>query len=204
MSFVPIADATFPGVEWDGKSSIHVSIARSVAVWPANKTSSDVIARLAYKGVGHSLFRFLRGTFPALDFLISGDEFNTLFLKDTYRHLKGRADRADPNKIVNPKTKSVFSLIARKGSIVAGIRFWVEHAHLPEVGHGAPVKHLCYRFRITTTNEKVESTTVRIRAECSEALTELEAVGIIDIAEPPKEQQQTTETQALFEEGEAL
>lgn len=167
----------FPNVAWTGGSSIHVSKA---AEWGVNIPFSDKAALMQYLNVHqHSkqILSYFQKTFKEFDWMLTPEDFYSLFMADMYRWLKEQPSTISSKMIENPSTGNIFHVIGRTDKIQGGPRFWA-------YGSGSRTT-FGFRFRIVETDEEEEDTRERIRISCEEAQVSLEEMTqTIDIQEP--------------------
>lgn len=172
------ANPVFPGVEWTGESTIHVSLALE---WKAPKylnNAESVFQYLYQNNHAGQLYNFLKTKFSAFEWLIEDAEFSALFYVDVYRQLYGKPPTKTKEMIQNPATGNIFHVIGRIGEFVGGIRYWTRPEYSYDDDGDEPVEStvIGFRFRITTTKEDEDETRERIRERCEEAMTEMELI----------------------------
>lgn len=193
MGFAQVAGSYYPDIFWDGQSDIHVSICSQNTIPFSRSQWKEVMACFAKAKYGQSLFRALNRKFDNTEWLVSGEEFSSIFMTDLYRHLNNIGDSISETKLKNPSTGNVFHRIAIRDNLVGGIRFWVEDAH-SGVGLGNDLR-LSWRFRIQAlvSNKEEEEVRIRSRDIVAEAESMLEMVldSFMEINEPTKTDMQS-------------
>ncbi|QIN95297.1 hypothetical protein DLP3_134 [Stenotrophomonas phage vB_SmaS_DLP_3] len=127
MSFGQYIESQFPGVKWNGSSSIHRSICGNFGIDQEIGSIGEAMAIIHKSAMGLALWNYLQGKFGEMDWQVVAEEFRAIILMDTYRHLNGEGDTKNPQKLRNPATGNVFHRLAIKGDIVGGVRIWHNH-----------------------------------------------------------------------------
>ena len=171
--FADKASEAFPGVTWNGRSKIHVSIFIDKVI-PGNTPREALIQ--AYKDqLAAKVFATLVNNFPQFEWLIPQSDFEARCFVDMHRHSKGKGDTQDPTKLKNPYTGSVFHRVAIYKDFVGGIRFW-----FTDVGG---IQHFGFRFRIQAFDESEMKIRQKATKQAEEDQKELAEI-LNDIAEP--------------------
>jgi len=168
----------WPDVDWQGRSSIHVSVWNDKTY--TGKTKRQVLKAAYDDGMAREIFNTITGQFPGFEWLISPEEFENRCYVDLYRHSKGMGDTQYDTKLVNPSTGNVFHRIALVDHFIGGIRFWME-------GHDGGQVSVGYRFRI----QQLDETEVDLRDRANkqaiaDGITMAEVIEEMEIAEPKK------------------
>lgn len=184
MSFQSKMNDLFPDVGWTGGSDIHVSFAMNTC-FGSPPEPLVILKILSQKNAGPTIWRMLNKKFGKFEWLMTGEEFTSVFMVDCNNHLYGQGDSASRKKLTNPMTGNRFHRIALLGDTVGGVRFWCDME--------GPYLNIGFRFRIERQDEEEEETRRRAREEVFEALGAAEEVmaSLLEIGEPPKEK--TTE-----------
>lgn len=170
----------FTRVKWTGRSTIHRSLAATVAVPGIEEelTIPQTVEAVYHSKMGFQLFDFLTEKFHQFNWQISAEEFNALFIQDVYRHLSGEGDTQVPTKIRNPNTGNVFHKLATLEDLVGGVRIW----HNAALSFG-------FRFRIAALTNADGDVPVSARLKAVEAMQKAkEVLASFEIAEPTETQ----------------
>lgn len=187
------ASQYFPHINWNGQSEIRVSVYRSTTLPFSKSDWQKVLALVAKQNAGIKIYKDITTRFQGIEWLITADEFNTIFLVDVYRHLKGMPDYESPSKLLNPATGNRFHRFGLIGTLVGGIRFWCDgygsndYDDESDSGKGLDFG---FRFRIEDQDEDEESTRIRAREIVEEAQAQIEMVmdSFMEVAEPTPSQ----------------
>lgn len=167
------ASEAFPGVVWNGRSKIHVSIFIDQVI--NGKTPREALIQAYKDSLGAKVFATLANNFPQFEWLITQEDFEARCFVDMYRHSKGKGDTQDPTKLKNPSTGSVFHRVALYKEFVGGIRFW-----FMDVGG---IQHFGFRFRIQALDESEKKVRQKATKQAEEDQQELAEI-LADIKEP--------------------
>lgn len=161
----------FPG-KWTGGSTIHRSVALGIMTLE-DTTPKKIIAKVLHFKLGVRLWDFLHKRFPALEWMVSEEEFTALMLKDIYSHLTTGKSTQTTKMIKNPDTGNIFHIMANYGDIIGGIRYWCNRGTI------------CFRFRLAQQFEVDVKTRTNIRQTVEEAVAEVKEIMIVlDLNEP--------------------
>lgn len=174
------ASEAFPGVTWNGRSHMHVSISIDQVI-PGDSLREAL--KQAYKdGLAAKVLATLVEFFPQFEWLITAEEFEARCFVDMYRHSKGKGDTQDPSKLKNPSTGSVFHRVAIYQDYVGGIRFWFLDA--------GGIVHFGFRFRIQKLDEDDKKTRHKASVQAEEDKKDLQEI-LDEIAEPKQPEKKT-------------
>lgn len=193
-SVIATADSYF-NLNWTGRSDIHVSIFKECIILGSAEDSSVLLSRLDKGKVGYAIYTYLTTRLEQVEWLISADEFNTLFLVDMYRHLNNQGDTKADSKLQNPITGNVIHRLGLRGDLVGGIRFWVAENN-NALGLYTGYSNVGWRFRLERlTLENEEPIRVRAREiiEESQMMIEMVLDSFMAVAEPTKQEMKTVE-----------
>lgn len=173
------ASEVFPGVIWNGRSKIHVSIFIDKVI--PGKTPREALIQAYKDNLGAQVWATLVQHFPTFEWLLTQDDFEARCYVDLFRHSKGKGDTQDPTKLKNPYTGSVFHRVALYKNYVGGIRFWFTDV----VGQ----QHFGFRFRIQKLDESELKLRKKVTDQAKSDKEELkEVLEVLDIKEPPPKQ----------------
>ena len=183
MSIYSSLSSIFPGVQWMGSSSIHVSVYRVGTIQPPFQNRAEILYSLKQHDVGGQIYDFLVNSMGKFEWLLERETFANLFLVDIDLKLRGLPTSVSPDRVENPATGNLFHRIAVMSPYVGAVRFWAEN-----FGVGT---NIGFRFRIVKLLSDGEEVDVRAEAREREAkvIMDMEAVEetIMEVKEPPQQ-----------------
>ena len=167
MNFTDHVDQVFPGVVWTNQPSRqHVSLCGAIHLKGTKHVSKEFLVAAVHKlYLIDKIVSTVTEQCPKGEWLYPPEQLAELFVADFANLLNGKNIAKSPDKIVNPKTGSVYHWVAvwEDANLIAGLRWWL-------ISHGQSGDCVvCWRFRVQPPNESVEST----RHQASEVIKAL-------------------------------